>query len=179
MTQTESGTESRRGTITREDYMRLIIERTNFNQEWRTPPLWGVGYVGHVLGVPTKPFDPNGNPAEANYLHDGRARTLMEAILWHGGEGAASRDAVLAMSAGERDALIEYVKFPFVDPTQFPADVPCPADLNGDDQLNFFDVSAFLVAFNDADASADLNGAGLFNFFDVSAFLTQFAAGCA
>jgi hypothetical protein len=76
-------------------------------REWRTPPLWGVGYVGHVLGTPTDPFDPNGDPEQPNYLHDGRARSLMEAILWHGGEADAARDAVLAMDAAERDALID------------------------------------------------------------------------
>lgn len=54
----------------------------------------------------------------------------------------------------------------------------CAVDYNGDGELNFFDVSAFLVAFNGEDAIADLNGDGLFNFFDVSAFLTEFAAGC-
>ena len=58
------------------------------------------------------------------------------------------------------------------------ADIGCPADLNDDGELNFFDVSAFLLAFNEEDAIADLNGDGLFNFFDVSTFLTQFAAGC-
>ena len=55
---------------------------------------------------------------------------------------------------------------------------PCAADLNGDGVLNFFDVSAFLTAFNAQDPIADFNGDGLFNFFDVSAFLTDFNAGC-
>ncbi len=52
------------------------------------------------------------------------------------------------------------------------------ADLTGDGMLNFFDVSAFLVAFNELDAQADLNGDGQYNFFDVSAFLVAFAEGC-
>jgi hypothetical protein len=55
---------------------------------------------------------------------------------------------------------------------------PCPVDLNGDGMLNFFDVSAFLTAYNAQDPAADFNGDGLFNFFDVSAFLTGFNAGC-
>lgn len=55
---------------------------------------------------------------------------------------------------------------------------PCPVDMNGDGLLNFFDVSAFLVAYNAQEAAADFNGDGLFNFFDVSAFLTGFNAGC-
>ncbi len=54
----------------------------------------------------------------------------------------------------------------------------CPADMNGDGQLNFFDVSDFLAAFSAMDPAADFTGDGLFNFFDVSAFLTAFAIGC-
>jgi hypothetical protein len=52
---------------------------------------------------------------------------------------------------------------------------PCPADLNGDGALNFFDVSLFLTDFN---GGGDYNGDGSTNFFDVSAFLTDFNAGC-
>jgi hypothetical protein len=55
---------------------------------------------------------------------------------------------------------------------------PCVADLNGDGELNFFDVSAFLTAYNSQDPAADLTGDGLFNFFDVSAFLSAYGAGC-
>ncbi|MGV6814523.1 MAG: GC-type dockerin domain-anchored protein [Phycisphaerales bacterium] len=55
---------------------------------------------------------------------------------------------------------------------------PCPADLTGDDVLNFFDVSAFLSAFASQDPIADFTGDGVYNFFDVSAFLSAFAAGC-
>jgi len=54
----------------------------------------------------------------------------------------------------------------------------CLADLNGDGELNFFDVSAFLNAFNAQDSIADFTGDGEFNFFDVSAFLNAFNAGC-
>lgn len=65
--------------------------------EWRTPPLWGIGLVQRVNG-------------HTNFLHDGRARNLMEAILWHGGEAAASRRAVEKMSQAERDALIAFLE---------------------------------------------------------------------
>lgn len=65
--------------------------------EWRTPPLWGVGLV-HVV-----------NKHEL-YLHDGRARGFAEAILWHGGEGARSRDAFKAMSKDDRDALLAFLR---------------------------------------------------------------------
>lgn len=54
----------------------------------------------------------------------------------------------------------------------------CPADLNGDGAVDFFDVSAFLSAFNAMDAQADFTGDGTFDFFDVSAFLEAFGAGC-
>lgn len=64
--------------------------------EWRTPPLWGLGRNQAV----------NGN---AYFLHDGRARSALEAILWHDGEAAASRDAVKAMAPAERKALIRFL----------------------------------------------------------------------
>lgn len=54
----------------------------------------------------------------------------------------------------------------------------CPADLNDDEQLDFFDISAFLVAFENEDPSADFIEDGAFDFFDVSAFLTAFGEGC-
>ncbi|MGR3484960.1 MAG: di-heme oxidoreductase family protein [Paracoccaceae bacterium] len=65
--------------------------------EWRTPPLWGIGLTEVVGG-------------QANFLHDGRARTLEEAILWHGGEAAASRDAFAALTAAERADLISFLE---------------------------------------------------------------------
>ena len=65
-------------------------------REWRTPPLWGIGLLETVNG-------------HAHYLHDGRARTLDEAILWHGGEAKRSRDAFAAMSAEERRALVAFL----------------------------------------------------------------------
>lgn len=57
-------------------------------------------------------------------------------------------------------------------------DTHCPADINGDGVLNFFDVSHFLAAFTTGHSEGDFNGDGVFNFFDVSAFLAAFAAGC-
>jgi len=65
-------------------------------REWRTPPLWGVGLQETVSGHTT-------------FLHDGRARNLTEAILWHDGEAAASREAFAQMSAAERAALIAFL----------------------------------------------------------------------
>jgi len=54
----------------------------------------------------------------------------------------------------------------------------CPADLTGEGDLNFLDVSAFLSAFGSSDPAADFTGEGDFNFLDVSAFLAAFGAGC-
>ena len=54
----------------------------------------------------------------------------------------------------------------------------CIPDFNGDSELDFFDISAFLTAFTNGDPSADLTGDGAFDFFDISAFLTAFSAGC-
>lgn len=65
--------------------------------EWRTAPLWNIGLTSGVSG------------GEA-YLHDGRARTLEEAILWHGGEGEESKQKFLGMSAADRAALVAFLK---------------------------------------------------------------------
>jgi len=54
----------------------------------------------------------------------------------------------------------------------------CPADLNGDGTLNFFDVSIFIAALSAQDPIGDFTGDGRWNFFDVSAFLAAFAKGC-
>ena len=66
-------------------------------RDWRTAPLWGLGLSETV----------NGN---ATLLHDGRARTLAEAVLWHGGEAQASREAFREMSKADRDALFAFVQ---------------------------------------------------------------------
>jgi len=74
-----------------------LLEGEASPAEWRTPPLWNLGLTGGVSG------------GEA-YLHDGRARTLHEAILWHGGEGDASRQAYLALTLGQRKALRAFLR---------------------------------------------------------------------
>jgi len=61
---------------------------------------------------------------------------------------------------------------------EIPVGAPCPADLNGDGVLDFFDVSAFLSAYNAMDQAADFTGDGQFDFFDVSAFLGLYTGGC-
>jgi CxxC motif-containing protein (DUF1111 family) len=66
-------------------------------REWRTPPLWGIGLTESVAG-------------HSFLLHDGRARNLLEAILWHGGEAQGQRDAVIAMPPDDRAALIRFLE---------------------------------------------------------------------
>ncbi|MEG4314144.1 di-heme oxidoredictase family protein [Pseudomonas sp. FIP_A4] len=66
-------------------------------REWRTPPLWGIGLTATVGGV-------------TRLLHDGRARTLLEAVLWHGGEAEAARQTVLTFDSGERAALLRFLE---------------------------------------------------------------------
>jgi CxxC motif-containing protein (DUF1111 family) len=66
-------------------------------REWRTPPLWGIGLTQTV------------NP-KAGFLHDGRARTLVEAILWHGGEAVTARENYRNLPGAERSALIWFLK---------------------------------------------------------------------
>ncbi|UYV36602.1 c-type cytochrome [Rhodobacteraceae bacterium D3-12] len=65
--------------------------------EWRTPPLWGVGLTETVSG-------------HSYFLHDGRARSLLEAILWHGGEAEPMKDAVVNMPKADRAALIRFLE---------------------------------------------------------------------
>jgi len=65
-------------------------------RDWRTAPLWGLGLRKAV----------NGND---NLLHDGRARSVSEAILWHGGEAEVSRKAFVAMKREERRALLKFI----------------------------------------------------------------------
>ncbi|MEM7386636.1 MAG: di-heme oxidoredictase family protein, partial [Verrucomicrobiota bacterium] len=65
--------------------------------EWRTPPLWGIGLTSAVNG-------------HTRFLHDGRARNPAEAILWHGGEAEASREAFRHLDARERQALLQFLE---------------------------------------------------------------------
>jgi CxxC motif-containing protein (DUF1111 family) len=67
---------------------------------WRTSALWGIGYTERVAGAAGK----------VGYLHDGRARSLIEAILWHGGESTTSRQRFEQLSASDRDALLAFLQ---------------------------------------------------------------------
>ena len=64
--------------------------------EWRTTPLWGIGLKQTVKG-------------HSYFLHDGSARNVKESILWHGGEGEASKRLFMKMKKADREALIKFV----------------------------------------------------------------------
>ncbi len=78
----------------------LADHRSDFEasgREWRTAPLWGIGLVESING-------------HQSFLHDGRAQSILEAILWHGGEGQKSREFVKQLSKTDRRALVAFVK---------------------------------------------------------------------
>ena len=66
-------------------------------REWRTPPLWGIGLTAIING-------------HTLFLHDGRARNLLEAILWHGGEAEVAKQRVVNMTTEEREALLAFLQ---------------------------------------------------------------------
>ncbi|MQA55356.1 di-heme oxidoredictase family protein [Pseudomonas piscis] len=77
----------------------LADQRTEFKasgRDWRTAPLWGIGLTETVSG-------------HTRFLHDGRARNLMEAVLWHGGEAEGAKQQVLAFNAQQRAALLAFL----------------------------------------------------------------------
>lgn len=77
----------------------LADQRSEFQasgRDWRTPPLWGIGLTEVVSG-------------HTRFLHDGRARNLLEAVLWHSGEAEASKQQVLNFSQSDRQALLAFL----------------------------------------------------------------------
>ncbi|MCP1483120.1 thiol oxidoreductase [Pseudomonas chlororaphis] len=77
----------------------LADHRSEFQaggRDWRTPPLWGIGLTQTVSG-------------HTQFLHDGRARNLLEAVLWHGGEAQAAQRQVLSFNAEQRAALLAFL----------------------------------------------------------------------
>ena len=77
----------------------LADNRTEFaasGRDWRTAPLWGIGLTRTVSG-------------HTRFLHDRRARNLLEAVLWHGGEAEQARQQVLQFDAGQRAALLAFL----------------------------------------------------------------------
>ena len=79
---------------------RLADHRPDFGangRQWKTPALWGTGLIKDVNG-------------HTRLLHDGRARGVLEAVLWHGGEAEEAKDKVLQMKKTDRDALVKFVE---------------------------------------------------------------------
>lgn len=77
----------------------LADDRVEFlasGSEWRTPPLWGMN-LRRSIGF-------------GSLMHDGRAATIEEAILWHGGEGAAAKKRFTELSAAQRSQLVAFVE---------------------------------------------------------------------
>ncbi len=74
--------------------------RSEFNAKanmWRTTPLWGINSYKYAIGT------------QVEYLHDGRAKSLEEAILWHGGEALKAKESFMQLSKQQRDDLLEYL----------------------------------------------------------------------
>ena len=78
------------------DRIGVWIGKAAGGSEWRTAPLWGIGLQQAVNG-------------HTRLLHDGRARNVTEAILWHGGEAEKSKEAFRTLSKEERAAVLEFI----------------------------------------------------------------------
>jgi len=77
-----------------------IVEGRASGSMWRTPPLWGLGYTERVAG----------SGVRTGYLHDGRARNLTEAILWHGGEAEKAKQRFSTLSLADRQAVLAFLQ---------------------------------------------------------------------
>ena len=73
-----------------------LTSNAALNREWRTPPLWGLGASAAVSG-------------HSRFLHDGRARSILEAVLWHGGEAEQAKQRVLQLTATQRNQLLAFL----------------------------------------------------------------------
>jgi len=74
-----------------------LPEHQASGREWRTPPLWGIGLTQVVNG-------------HTRFLHDGRARNLEEAILWHGGEALSSKTRFMELPQADRTAVLQFLE---------------------------------------------------------------------
>ena len=140
---------------------------------------WSIAIDSGIVGVGSYLDDDHGSNSGSAYLFD--ASTGVQLAKLAAGNGGAGDEFGWSMAidngivgVGARltndhgsDSGSAYV-----------FDVACPADLNNDFTLNFFDVSRFLELFGDGDLAVDFNGDGMFNFFDVSIFIVEFGQGC-
>ena len=120
----------------------------------------------------------------AGFTIDG---TQYDFARWNGAqwEGIADADGLIIDISPTEDRLLISGTFSQMNGVHYGnlvelrcEDNPCEPDFTGDGQLDFFDVSAFITAFNAMDPAADFTGDGQFNFFDISSFITAFNAGC-
>ncbi|MCA9276912.1 MAG: hypothetical protein KDA29_12885 [Phycisphaerales bacterium] len=138
--------------------------------------VWSDGKLKTAIGV----------PAEVTMIQTSAEGVVDPVQVLVGNAGPAS--FVKAASSNDGVVIVWQVDGPQIEDKlvaqrvnrhgQLGGDNLCPADLTGDQSLDFFDVSAFLNAFNAMNPIADFTGDGSFDFFDVSAFLNAFNAGC-
>ena len=89
-----------------------LSEGNATGSEWRTTPLWGIGLSACVTGGVVDLTAAEGGEVCSpvhSYLHDGRARTIAEAILWHGGEGESSKQKYIALTDDEKNKLLLFI----------------------------------------------------------------------
>jgi len=170
------------------------FDGTNWNQEIKLHASDGLandrfGYSVSISGdkVVVGDFAHPDNGIDAGsaflYMHDGTTWVEQGELLpadgttgdHYGRSVAISGNTIIAGAYFDDQIGLEAGSAYFFDVV---CATPCPADLNNDGTLNFFDVSAFLGAFAAQSPEADFTGDGVFNFFDVSAFLGAFSAGC-
>ncbi len=136
-------------------------------------------FLNGVVAVGADWDDDNGSASGSVYLFDAFTGTQISKLLpsdgapndYFGGSIAIHNGIVATGAWSDSTNAID-------SGSAYVFDLNCPADLTGDFELNFFDVSVFLTFFQLNDPLADFTGDGEFNFFDVSAFLAAFSAGC-
>jgi len=141
-----------------------------------------VAISGGVVVVGALGDDDNGSAAGSAYFFDASDGTQISKLLASDGAGSDVFGQSVAVSGGfavvgaklsDGNAIDSGAGYIFGIGA-----AGCPADMNSDGNLDFFDVSAFLTAFSSDDLAADFNNDGVLDFFDVSAFLAAFGAGC-
>lgn len=146
----------------------------------------GTSYFGRSVAIDTEyavigaPLGGNTGAGGVCYVFDrstGTEQAMLypsdEAITGWFGDSVAIDDGFTVVGAYLEDELANNAGAAYLFDI-----VLCPADINGDGALDFFDVSAFLAAFAAGDPMADFTNDGALDFFDVSAFLSAFATGC-
>lgn len=128
--------------------------------------------IGGLTGAEIYNLDAQGQPTTSPW-------TIREGVRVGDVRLARSGDGMIVTWQGDGPLNDDFIAAQRVNPDGRLGGPACSAaDMNADGSLNFFDVSAFLVAFSNGDFAADFTNDGIFNFFDVSAFLAAFGGGC-